>query len=50
MTLEGDYKLAKPGVVLLELAPVMGGTGNQPGDRRLVTFLTKTKKTLGPTV
>ena len=44
VTPEGDYKLAKPGVVLLELAPVMGGTGNGPGDRRLVTYLPRNQE------
>ena len=33
-TVDGDFKLAKAGNVLLELAPVVGGTGTQPGERR----------------
>ena len=33
-TADGDFKLAKAGNVLLELAPVVGGTGTQPGERR----------------
>ncbi|KAK9833571.1 hypothetical protein WJX81_007431 [Elliptochloris bilobata] len=33
-TVDGDFRLAKAGGVLLELAPAVGGTGNQPGERR----------------
>ena len=33
-TPDGDYKLARAGTVLLELAPVVSGGGSQPGERR----------------
>jgi len=33
-TPDGDYRLARAGTVLLELAPVVSGGGSQPGERR----------------